>query len=164
MHFQRGQQLRRSGWVAGLADVRRRVCLDRRIPADGAQHVGQVGLVAICGQLGALAGLDGLVLKVFVNIFHRAELGYQRQCGLFANAGHAGDVIGRVTHQAFYVDELRRLDAVLLADGGRVHRDGLFVGRQQHGRAVVHQLQTVAVAGRQQGSAPGGLAGGGQRA
>ena len=81
-----------------------------------------------------------------------------------ADAGHAGDVVGSIAHQALDVDELRRLDAVFLADGGGVHGKGLLVGGQQNGGGIVHQLQTVPVAGGQQGGAARSLAGGGQRA
>ena len=93
-----------------------------------------------------------------------AEFLDQRQRGLFANARHAGDVVGAVAHQALDVDELRRFQAVFFADGGRVHRQRLAVGGQQHGGGGVHQLQAVAVAGRQQRRAALRFAGGGQRA
>ncbi len=70
----------------------------------------------------------------------------------------------RVTHQAFYINELGRLNAVFFPDGGGVHGDGLLVGRQQNGRGIVHQLQAVPVAGRQQRGAAGSLTGSSQRA
>ena len=164
MHFQRGQQLGGCGGVTGLADIGGGVRLDGRVLADGAQHVGQVRLIAVGRKLGPLAGLDGLVLEVRVNIFQRAELRHQGQGGLFADARHTGDIIGRIAHQALDVDELRRLHTILFADGGGVHGNRLFVGGQQNGGVVVHQLQAVPVAGGQQGGAPGGLAGGGQGA
>ena len=164
VHFQRGQQLRGGSGVTGLAQVGGRVGLDGRVLADRAQHIGQVGLVAVGGQLGALPRLDGLVVDVVIDALQTAELRNQRQRGFFADAGHAGDVVRRIAHQALDVDELRRLDAVLLADGGGVHEDGLFVGRQQNRRCIVHKLQAVAVTGSQQRRAARGLARCGQRA
>ena len=164
VHFQRGQQLRGGSRVAGAADIGVGVGLNGGIPADGAQHIGQVSLVAVGGQLGALAGLDDLVLKVIVHALQATEFRDQRQRGFFADARHAGNVVRRVTHQAFYINELGRLNAVFLPDGGGVHRDGLLVGRQQNGRGIVHQLQAVPVAGRQQRGAAGSLTGSSQRA
>ena len=164
MHFQRGQQLRGGSGVTGLAQVGGRVGLDGRVLADRAQHIGQVGLVAVGGQLGALPRLDGLVVDVVIDALQTAELRNQRQRGFFADAGHAGDVVRRIAHQTLDVDELRRLDAVLLADGGRVHGNGLFVGRQQNRRCIVHKLQAVAVTGSQQRRAARGLARCGQSA
>ena len=128
----------------------------------------QARLAAHDGQTAAtrhpLAGLDGLVLNVVIHALQAAEFGDQRQCGFLADAGHAGDVVRRIAHQALDVDKLWRLDAVLLADGGRVHGDGLFVGRQQNRRCIVHKLQAVAVTGSQQRRAARGLARCGQRA
>ena len=73
VHFQRGQQLRGGSRVTGAADIGAGVGLDGGIPADGAQHIGQISLVAVGGQLGALAGLDGLVLNVVVHALQAAE-------------------------------------------------------------------------------------------
>ena len=164
VHLQPGQAVGGGRRVAGAAGVGGGVGLDGRILADGAQHVGKLGLVAVGAQLGALPRLDGGVVEVVVDALQAAEFLDQRQRGLFANARHAGDVVGAVAHQALDVDELRRFQAVFFADGGRVHRQRLAVGGQQHGGGGVHQLQAVAVAGRQQRRAALRLAGGGQRA
>ena len=138
VHFQRGQQLRGGSRVAGLADIGGGVGFDRCVLADRAQHIGKVGLVAVGGQLGPLAGLDGLVLDVVIHALQAAEFGDQRQCGFLADAGHAGDVVRSIAHQALDVNELRRLDAVFLADGGGVHGKGLLVRCQQNSRGIVH--------------------------
>ena len=74
VHFQRGQQLRGGSGVTGLAQVGGRVGLDGRVLADRAQHIGQVGLVAVGGQLGALPRLDGLVVDVIIDALQTAEL------------------------------------------------------------------------------------------
>ena len=74
MHFQRGQQLRGGSGVTGLAQIGGRVGLDGRVLADRAQHIGQVGLVAVGGQLGALPRLDGLVVDVIIDALQTAEL------------------------------------------------------------------------------------------
>ena len=74
VHLQRGQQLRGGSGVTGLAQVGGGVSLDGRVLADRAQHIGQVGLVAVGGQLGALPRLDGLVVDVVIDALQTAEL------------------------------------------------------------------------------------------
>ena len=164
MHLQIRQQLRGRRRVAGGAGVGGGVGLDGRVLADGAQHTAHLGLLPVGQQVFALLGLDGLVVDVCVDAVQAAEFLHQCQRRLFADARHAGDVVGRVAHQAFDLDQLGRGHAVFFADGSLVHRQRLAVGGQQHGGGVVHQLQAVPVAGGQQGRATAGLVGGGQRA
>ena len=164
VHLQVRKQFGRCGRVAGAAAVGFGGGLDRRVPPDGAKHAGKLGLFAVFGQPLALFRLDGRVVQVFIYALQAAELLHQRQRGLFADARHAGDVVGRIAHQALDFDELQRLHTVFFADRRRVHDKRLAVGREQHGRLVVHQLQAVAVAGRQQRRAARARAGGGQRA
>ena len=164
MHLQVGQQLGGGRRVAGGVGIGGGVGLDGRVLSDGAQHTAHLGLLPVVQQVFALLGLDGLVVDVLVNACQAAEFLHKRQRRLFADARHAGDVVGTVAHQAFDFDQLGRGHAVFFADGILVHRQRFAVGGQQHGGGFVHQLQTVPVAGGQQGGAALRLIGGGQRA
>ena len=101
---------------------------------------------------------------MLIHALQTAELLHQGKGGLFANAGHAGNIIGSIAHQAFYFDQLRRGHAVFFLDGGGVHGQRFAVGGKQHRGGIVYQLQAVPVTGRQQGGAPCGPVSGGQRA
>ena len=163
MHFQFCQKLGGCCRIACPAPIGFGVGFNGRIGADSSQHIRKLRLVAVVAQLGALPRLDGLVIQIVIDILQAAELGNQRQSGLFPDAGYAGDIVGAVAHQAFYVDQLLGFHAVFFADGSRVHRDGFLVGGKQHGGGIVHQLQAVAVAGGKQRRAALRLARGGQR-
>ena len=164
MHFQLSQQLGCGSRVPGSAAVVLRRSFDGSVLADGAQHVGKLGQLPVGFQLFPLFGFDGFVVQVFIHALQTAELLHQGKGGLFANAGHAGNIIGSIAHQAFYFDQLRRGHAVFFLDGGGVHGQRFAVGGKQHRGGIVYQLQAVPVTGRQQGGAPGSLVGGGQRA
>ena len=148
--------------VSTLGDV------DRRIGADRAQRVAQFGIGAAFQQVLALFGLDGFVVDVGINALQAPELLHQRQRGLFADAAHARDIVGRVAHQALDLDELAGLDAVFFLDRSHIHHDGLAPahggGRQQNGGALAHQLQAVAVSGGKKAVVLPGVTGRGQRA
>ena len=164
VHFQLSQQLGCGSRVPGSAAVELRRSFDGSILADGAQHVGKFGQLLVGFQLFPLFGFDGLVVQVLIHALQTAELLHQGKGGLFANAGHTGNIIGSIAHQAFYFDQLRRGHAVFFLDGGGVHGQRFAVGGKQHRGGIVYQLQAVPVTGRQQSGAPGGLVGGGQRA
>ena len=164
VHLQVGQQLGGVRRVAGGAGVGGGVGLDGRVLSDGSQHAAHLGLLPVVQQVFALLGLDGLVVDVLVNARQAAKFLHKRKRRLFADARHAGDVVGTVAHQAFDFDQLGRGHAVFFADGILVHRQRFAVGGQKHGGGFVHQLQTVPVAGGQQGGAALRLVGGGQRA
>ncbi len=142
--------------------------VDGGIGADGAQHMAQLGVGPVLQQVFPLLGLDGLVVDVGIDAFQVPELLYQGQGGLFADALHAGDVVGRVAHQTLDLDQLQGLDAVFLPDGIRVHGDRFAAahgaGGQQHRGGVADQLQAVTVSGGQIAVIFPGGAGGGQGA
>ena len=137
--------------------------VDGRIGADGAEGVAQFGIRLALDQMFALLGFDGGVVEVGVDVFQRAEFLHKAQSRLFADAPHARDVVGRVSHQALYLDELFGLDAVFFLNGVHVHGDGLAPphdgGGQQDGRALADQLQAVAVSGGKEAVIPAGIAG-----
>ena len=114
------------------------------------------------------AGLDGLVVDVLVHPVQALEAADEVQGGLFAHAGHAGDVVGGVAHQALHLDELFGLHAVFFLHGGLVHHHRLAAahpgGGQQHRHVPVHQLQAVPVAGGDEAVVPPGRGGGGEGA
>ena len=128
----------------------------------------QLGHGLVLHEVLPLLGLDALVVEVGVHAFQRAEGLHQAQGGLFADALHAGDVVGGVAHQALHLNELPGLNAVFFVDGVHVHGHGLAAahhgGGQQHRGGVAHQLQAVAVSGGQEAVILPGGAGSGQRA
>ena len=72
---------------------------------------------------------------------------------LRADAGHAGDVVGRIAHQPQEVDELLGAHAVALPHLiGAVHRDvGDALLRGDDARQLARQLVGILVAGHEQG-------------
>ena len=128
---------------------------DRRVAADGRESEGFAGALFALGQLFALAGLDGRVVEIFVHAVERAEAAQQLEGCLLADAGHAGDVVGRVAHQRFEVDHFERVEAVLLPEQGGVvlGRLGLaHPGFDEYDVAIVRdELEGVAVAGHEEG-------------
>ena len=142
--------------------------VDGRIGADGAEQMAQFRIGPALQQVFPLLGLDDLVVEVGVDVFQRAEPLHKGEGGLFADAPHAGDVVGRIAHQALHLDELPRLDAVLFLDGGHIHGHGLAAaqrrGSQQHGGGLAYQLQAVAVSRGKEAVVLPGVTGSGQRA
>ena len=122
-----------------------------RVAANGGQRVAQPRQIAVFQQaLAQLALFAGR--RVFQHVFKAAVLGNQAQGGLFAHAGHAGDVVGSVAHQSFYVDELFGRYAIrLLNPGGRYalcFRDA--APGIQYGGVVPGKLERIPVASDQQ--------------
>ena len=144
VNFQLGQQGRGRGRVALIALVGAGGGFHGGRAVDLGQGAGQLGLGLVGFQLCPHAGLDGRVGQVLVHAGQAAELLDQGEGGLFAHARHAGDIIGRVAHEAFYLDELPGGNAVFFGDGFGVHADGLAAahagGGQQHGDLFAHQL------------------------
>ena len=82
-----------------------------------------------------------------------AVLGDEAQGGLFAHAGHAGDVVGSIAHQALDVDQLRGSDAVCLPHprGGDALRLADAALGVQNRSVLPGELEGIAVAGDEQG-------------
>ena len=82
-----------------------------RIAADGGQRAAQARQIGVFQKAFAQAALFALV-RARKHMLEVAVLGDEAQGGLFAHAGHAGDVVGSIAHQALDVDQLRGSDAV----------------------------------------------------
>ena len=78
VHFQFCQKLGSCRRIACPAPIGFGVLFNGRIGADGAQHIGKLGLVAVVAQLGALPRLDGLIFQIVIDILQAAELRNQR--------------------------------------------------------------------------------------
>ena len=125
--------------------------LKRHIAVDGGQPVAVLrGLLAVL-QLGAGALFDALVVDVRVHTLERAEVVQQLHGGLFADAGHARNVVRRIAHERLEVNQANWVEAVFLAESGGVV--GLIGGLshaggdQHNGRAAADQLEAVPVTG-----------------
>ena len=125
--------------------------VERHIAVDGGQPEAVLrGLFAVL-QLGARTLFDALVLDMLVHAVERAEVVQQLHGGLFADAGHARDVVRRIAHERLEVDEMDGVEAVFLAESGGVV--GLIGGlshaggHEHDGRAAADKLQAVAVTG-----------------
>ena len=118
------------------------------VAADGRQILGQDGLVLVIGQF-FLQFLALHFVQVFVDAVDAAELADELERRLFADAGDAGDVVGRIAHEGLHVDDLGRRIAVFAFHDGR--RDGQHVGDTLLGQidrhVVCDQLQSIAVTG-----------------
>ena len=86
-----------------------------------------------------------------IDIFDGVILLDKGQSAFFANAGHAGNVIGGIAHQGLDLDHFPGRHAVLFANGGGVHYliNGALRGSlgQNYADAVGDELQGVPVAG-----------------
>jgi hypothetical protein len=84
-----------------------------------------------------------------VNRVNGAVLLNQRRGGLFAHAGHAGNVVRRVAHQRLQINHMNGVEAVFLPErvGGHVLRQRLAHagGYQLHLGVFRNQLQRVLV-------------------
>lgn len=114
------------------------------------------------GELFAHAGLDVQRIKVTVNVRHRAEAHEQILRRLFADARHAGDIVGAVAHECLEVDHADGVKAVLFTkalgrifDRIRLPHAGLDVKDMG---AVGDELQAVLIAGDDVARPTGGLA------
>ena len=122
------------------------------------------GLLVLLEQRAPLLGLD--LVQARIQLVDRAELLEQLRGGLLADAGHAGDVVGRVALEADVVGDLGRRDSEALEHGGR--RVDLDVGhtptRAHHPDVLVDHLHGVPVAGDDDRADPLALGLFGQRA
>ena len=125
--------------------------INGRVRADGGEVERQLRALAPFREFFAHAGLDVQRVEIAVNIRHRAEAHEQILRRLFADAGHAGDVVRAVAHERLEVDHVDGVEAVLLPEGLRGHILGGGLahagGHQLHLGAVGDQLQAVLVAG-----------------
>ena len=114
-----------------------------------------------------LGARRGHGVEVVVDLLDRAVLVEELDGRLIADAGHARDVVGRVTLEALVVDDLNGVDAVAVAHFvGAVVDDRVALIGAVHVDvdAVADELQEVAVEGPDPGlhAALGGLVGDGR--
>ena len=162
-HLALCEQRARLFGVGHAAAVRAGRRVDGRGAHDARQRAAHLGLLAPGLQLCAHALFDARVVQMPVHALQRAERLDQRQRRLFADARHAGDVVGAVAHQAFHVDHLRGGHAVALAHGVLVDALGLRA-LVLHAHGPAHQLEAVAVARGDDALVAARAARGGQRA
>ncbi len=115
-----------------------------QIGADARQVVTHVGGF-LAGFEFALPAFFDLV-EVLINAVERAEFFEQADGGLFADALHAGDVVGGVADDGFVIDHLVGAYAEF-ADDIFIGDVGLVVAREINRSAFVDQLQQVSIAG-----------------
>ena len=84
-----------------------------RVAADGGQRSAQAREVGVFQKAFAQTALFAPV-RAGERAFEVAVLGDEAQGGLFAHAGHAGDVVRSIAHQPLDVDKLRGGNAVSL--------------------------------------------------
>ena len=120
--------------------------IDRTVGVDRREFVREIGKVLVLFQLFAQLALD--LVQVGVHPVQSAVAVQQALRRLFADSGHAGDVVGRVAHQRFEVDDLRRREPVILFELCLVHQCDLgdALDREHDLCAAVDQLPAVAVA------------------
>ncbi|MCY1284699.1 hypothetical protein D9M70_336140 [compost metagenome] len=93
--------------------------VERHVGLDGRQLVGQVGHLAVFGELGrqrlgaADRQLGDLVEAGVEHVEAAADAGQQAQRGFLADPGDAGDVVDLVAHQRQVVDDQLGADAEL---------------------------------------------------
>ena len=123
-----------------------------RVAADGGQRAAQAREVGVFQKAFAQAALFPLV-RAGERAFEVAVLGDEAQGGLFAHAGHAGDVVRSIAHQPLDVDQLRGGNAVGLPHprGGDALRLGDAALCVQYGSVVAGELEGIAVASDEQG-------------
>ena len=76
----------------------------------------------------------------------RAVLVHKLQRALFADAGYAADIVGRIAHHGLQVDKLWRRKTVHLVYCFCVDYSCFIVCGKVNGDAVAHELIAVAVA------------------
>ena len=123
-----------------------------RVAADGGQRAAQARQIGVFQKAFAQTALFALV-RARKHMLEVAVLGDEAQGGLFAHAGHAGDVVGSIAHQALDVDQLRGSDAVGLPHprgGDALRLADAALGVQNRG-VLPGELEGIAVAGDEQG-------------
>ena len=121
--------------------------LHRRVFPDGREVIRQVCLLAVALELFADRLLD--FRQMLVNAV-QCTVGEQKlRCRLGSDTANSRNVVRTVPHQAFEVDQPRRLEAVFRAEHirGIVGRDGLpgFRRHQLYRHVLAYELQRIPV-------------------
>ena len=121
----------------------------RRVGEDGREVIAPARVLLALGQLSDDRGLRVDLRQKAVDLVDAAVLLDERHRGLFPDAGHAGDIVARVAHEGFEVDDVPRLKAVGLpkALGRHVLRGRLphAGGDELDRRALRDELERILV-------------------
>ena len=125
--------------------------VELHIAHDGRHAAARVRVFLMLGKVLQLLALE--LVEVVVDAVDATIVLQKLRGGFIANAGHAGNVVGRIALQAQEVGELRRRHAIALLNLGRaVNRDiGDALFRGNHVRAIGHELVDVFIAAHKQG-------------
>ena len=131
--------------------------LEIQVSDDGGDLARQKGHVLVVAHALQLLALQ--VVQVLVEPLHAAVFLQELGGRLGADAGHAGNVVGRVAHKPQVIGNLRRRDAVFVVDALGVEDDdvGDALLGVHHVGFVGYQLADVFVARNQQGFVAGRL-------
>jgi len=132
---------------------------DRHVAADGCQRLREAGVLGLARE--RLADLLGAAeadrldrVEPLEDLLDRPEPGDERARGLLADAGDAGNVVDRISHEAHDVRHERRVDPEARAHF--VGAEAAVAHRVEQRRASVDQLHHVLVPGDDDGLASGG--------
>ncbi len=143
--LQFGQEVHHDRRIEIMGACPFQVQLDRDIGVDGRQVAAHIGGVASLLQFRPPAVLH--LVEMGIDLIQVPVFFQQPERGLLAHAGHAGDVVGVVPDHGFVIHHLLRADAELAGFHILRGQVGLVVARHVDRRALVHQLQEIAVAG-----------------
>ena len=126
--------------------------LERKIKVahDGGDIARKESHVAVVLQVFQLLALQ--LVQILVDALHAAESLEQLRGGLLPDTGNAGDIVGRVAHQAQEIGDLRGSHPVFFLDHRRIehHHVANALLRGEDARVFARQLAGVLVAGHQQ--------------
>ena len=120
---------------------------DLQVGYNGRQAAAEVGVVAASRQL--LAHAFGQFIQVGIDALQGIVFLQQADGRLFANASHAGDVVGGIADQGLVIHHLVGAHAQVLQHifGKIIFGIGAALAGQIHQDALVDELQQVTVAG-----------------
>ena len=127
--------------------------MQRHLAANARKRLRKVraflAVFQLCAHRGGMLGGGQLL----VNAVQRAVFANQLERGLFPDAGHAGNVVGAITHQSLDVHELLGLNAVFGKERISVHNQGVLIGGKQDVGGRIDELQGIAVTRQHQRTA-----------
>ena len=137
--------------VRVIPEVVLRAKFDGHLAEDRGKPVGELRALLPRGELFPEAVANVQLVKIGIDPVHAAVAPHEVEGGLFAHAGHAGDVVGAVAHERLEIDHPPGLKAVFLPEALRGIKDGLRLAHASLDVAdrglVAYKLQAVLVAG-----------------
>ena len=119
----------------------------RHVASDRCKLIAHPRLLCVSLQIFAQLRPARFV-RVSERVFQLSEFGKQLERRLFADLRHAGNVVRRVAHQTFQIDDARRLDPVSVEKLLPVEHVDLAdpLARHPDARMFADELEAVAVA------------------